>query len=86
MKLRSSRHAILVVLTLLINAGVLVAQPDAVVANPAHVSHKSMSRTGAQAVRDRRVFFPAPRAGASALAPRGEADRTCDVGDDPMIC
>jgi hypothetical protein len=85
MNIFTSRHIVFVLLALVINTGALVVQPNAVVANPAHVTHDSMSRSGAQAGRDGHAFFPTPNAGAFASAPRREKG-TCDVGDNPMIC
>jgi hypothetical protein len=86
MNIRASRHAAFVFVTLGISAGALVTQSNAVVANPAHVTHKSMSRSDAQAGRDRHAVFRAQSAGAFASAPQGETEGTCDVGDNPMIC
>ena len=81
-----SRRTVLVLSTLATSAFALVTQPGSALARPAPVAHKSVTWTGAQARLDARIFFPGPRVGAFAAAPRGVNEGTCDVGDNPMVC
>lgn len=82
MNIRMSRRTVLVLSTLATSALALVVQPAATFARPS-LAHKSMTWSGTQARRDGNAFFPEPRLGSFAVAPRSRNEGTCDAGDAP---
>jgi hypothetical protein len=86
MNIRMSRSTVLVLSALATSAIALAVQPCATFAKPSLVAHKSVIWSGARARRDGYAFFPAPRPGLFATAPRSINEGTCDVADNPWIC
>lgn len=81
---KSGRTAL--VLATLVSAIAFGARPSPAFAKPAHLAHESLIGSGGRAHRNGTAFFPAPRVGSFAAAPRDMSGGVCDHGDDPMIC